>query len=131
MVRRVLNVMKLLPEFAHLAKTPSRKLTTKEVAAATGVPYSTVVSWITTRMHRLKAEKVEYPRGPSYEITVRDLLAYEPMPAGRNWRGRRKVDPVSTKKVKLARVRARSPAAAKRSVSSSKKKRSRPKTKAN
>src|SRR5262249_43092270 len=86
--------MRLLPEFEHLAETPDHKLMIPEVAKATGIPYSTALSYVTKTLIRLPAEKVQHPRGDYYLVTVRDLLSFEPPSMGRPW--------PSTSKVKSA-----------------------------
>ena len=75
--------MRLLPNYSHLANTPDHELTTGQIAKATGVPYSTVISYVTRTMVRLPAKKVANPRGAYYVVTVRDLLAFEPPSLGR------------------------------------------------
>ena len=82
--------MRLLPEFEHLAETPDHKLMIPEIAKATGIPYSTALSYVTKTQVRLPAEKVQHPRGDYYVVTVRDLLAFELPTMGRPWPSTRK-----------------------------------------
>ena len=95
--------MRLLPNFSHLAEKPDHELTTGQIAEATGVPYSTVISYVTRTQVRLPAKKVAHPRGDYYVITVRDLLAFEPPNLGRPSTGNgAEVKPATVKKATKA-----------------------------
>jgi hypothetical protein len=61
---------------------PNAWLTTTQAAKRRGVPYSTLISWITRTKRRLPAQFVDHPRGGYYLILAKEVDAYVPVSRG-------------------------------------------------
>ena len=78
-----IRLMKLLRQYQYVARNPKREIGVPDASRFTGVPAVTIRANIKRGQLRLKARRVENPRGHYYLIKVRDLLEYSPAPRGR------------------------------------------------